>query len=103
MSVIEGEKMGESESIFLASEILRKKGFVNLKYLGRPFDLEAEKDGVKYAVEVKRSNISFTTSYSQLKQTFVDYSLSKSYKVLLMFVDEIGHYFMFQLTDADVL
>jgi len=92
--------MKESESISLAREILTQKGFTNLKFLGKPFDLEAEKDQIKYAIEVKGSNISFTTSWSQLKRMYLDHFLLKDQRALLMFVTEEGYYCIFQMSDA---
>ena len=92
--------MNESESISLASEILKQKGFTNITFVGKPFDLEAEKDGIKYAIEVKGSNISFTTSWSQLRCMYFDYFLLKNHRSLLMFVTEEGYYCIFQMTDA---
>lgn len=94
--------MNESESISLASEILKQKGFTNITFVGKPYDLEAEKNGLKYAIEVKGSNISFTTSWSQLKNWYVDYSL-KNHRFLLMFVTEEGLYCIFKMTDAWML
>ena len=83
-----------------AVRILEQKGFINIKRLGKPYDIEAEKDGLKYAIEVKGSNISFTTSWSQVRQMYRDHFLLKDHRVLLMFVTEDGNYCIFQMIDA---
>jgi len=87
----------------LAVGILEQKGFNNIKVLGKPYDIEAEKDGLKYAIEVKGSDISFTTSWSQVKQMYFDHFLLKDHRVLLMFVTEEGYYCIFQMTDAVIV
>lgn len=92
--------MKESESIPLAKMILERKGFSSIRFLGRPYDLEAEKDGIKYAIEVKGSSISYTTSWFQLRQMYFDHFLLKDHKVLLMFVTEDGYYSIFQMIAA---
>jgi len=58
--------MKESEALNIAQTILEQKGFKSIKLSGKPYDFEAEKDGLKYGIEVKGSDISFTTSWSQL-------------------------------------
>lgn len=95
--------MKESESVSLANGILTQKGFTNIRFLGKPFDLEAEKDGIKYAIEVKGGNISFTTSWSQLRRMYFDHFLLKDHRALLMFVTEDSYYCIFQMSDAFML
>jgi predicted RecB family endonuclease len=95
--------MRESEYLDLAVIILEQKGFKNIKILGKPYDIEAEKDGLKYAIEVKGSNISFTTSWSQVRQMYFDHFLLKDHRVLLMFVTEESCYCIFQMTDAMIV
>lgn len=92
--------MKESEALNIAQTILEQKGFKSIKLLGKPYDFEAEKDGLKYGIEVKGSDISFTTSWSQLKQLHFDHFLPKGHKALLMFVTEKGHYCIFEMVDA---
>jgi predicted RecB family endonuclease len=87
----------------LAVRILEQKGFKDIKVLGKPYDIEAEKDCLKYAIEVKGSDISFTTSWSQVRQMYFDHFLLKDHRVLLMFVTERGHYCIFQMTDAMIV
>ena len=91
--------MKESESIALAVEILNRKGFSKINFIGKPFDLEAEKNGIKYAIEVKCSDISYTTSWHQVRSMYFDYFLLKNH-ALLMFVTNKGDYCIFQMTDA---
>ena len=95
--------MKESEYVDLAIGILERKGFKHIKSLGKPYDIEAEKDGLKYAIEVKGSNISFTTSWSQVRRMYLDHFLRKDHRVLLMFVTEEGYYCIFQMTDATIV
>ena len=87
----------------LAVGILERKGFKNIKRLGKPYDIEAEKDGLTYAIEVKGSNISFTTSWSQVKQMYLNHFLLEDHRVLLMFVTEESYYCIFQMTDAVIV
>lgn len=87
----------------LAVGILEQKGFRDIKRLGKPYDIDAEKDGLKYAIEVKGSNISFTTSWSQVRQMYLDHFLLEDHRVLLMFVTEEGYYCIFQMTDAVIV
>lgn len=95
--------MREIESLNLAVGILEQKGFKNIKILRKPYDIEAEKDGFKYAIEVKGSDISYTISCSQLRQAYFDHFLLKDHRVLLMFVTEKGDYCIFQMTDAVIV
>jgi len=39
--------MEESKSIELAIGILERKGFKHIKFLRKPYDIEAEKNGLK--------------------------------------------------------
>jgi hypothetical protein len=94
--------MKQPESINLARDILKQKGFTNITFVGKPYDLEAEKDGTKYAIEVKGSNISFTTSWSQLRDIYYEFWL-KYRHCLLMFVTEGGQYCIFEMTDNHML
>lgn len=96
--------MKESEYVDLAIGILERKGFKNIKFLGKPYDIEAEKDGLKYAIEVKGSSISFTTRWSQVRQMYFSHFLrGEDRRVLLMFVTEEGYYCIFQMTDATIV
>ena len=85
----------------MAVEILKKKGFTNINFFGKPFDLEAEKNnGIKYAIEVKGSDISFTVSWRQLRYLYSEHFLLKDHRALLMLVTENGNYCIFQMTEA---
>lgn len=95
--------MEESKSIELAIGILERKGFEHIKFLRKPYDIEAEKNGLKYAIEVKGSDISFTTSWSQVRRMYFSHFLRKDHRVLLMFVTEEGYYCIFQMTDATIV
>lgn len=92
--------MSDSKSVNLAVRILEQNGFKNVRILRKSYDIEAEKDGFKYGIEVKTANIGFSGSWSQLKQLHFDHFLPKGHKALLMFVTEKGYYLMFQMTDA---
>jgi len=92
--------MSDSKSLNLAVRILEQKGFRNIRILRESYDIEAEKDGFKYGIEVKTANIGFSGSWSQLKQLHFDHFLPKGHKALLMFVTEKGYYLIFQMTDA---
>jgi hypothetical protein len=95
--------MKESEALNIARLILEQKGFKDIKFLGKPYDFEADKDGFKYGIEVKGSAISFTTSWRQLRQLYFDHFLLKDHRVLLMFVTEEAHYCIFEMMDACIV
>jgi len=92
--------MREEVSKLIAMRILKQKGFTNIKWLGKPYDIEAEKNDVKYAIEVKGSDISFTISWRQLRQMYLRYFHLKNHRILLMFVTEEEWYCIFEMTDA---
>jgi len=95
--------MKESDSLSLARSILEEKGFKNIKFLGRPYDFEAEKDAIKYGIEVKGSSVSYTISWVQIKQLHFQHFLPKGHKALLMFVTEEGCYCIFEMVDAQTI
>jgi hypothetical protein len=95
--------MKESDSLNLARSILEKKDFRGIKFLGRPYDFEAEKDGIQYGIEVKGSSISFTIDWLQIKQLHFQHFLPKGHKALLMFVTEESCYCIFEMVDAQTV
>lgn len=95
--------MRESDSLSFARSILESKGFKNLKFLGKPYDFEAEKDGIKYGIEVKGSDISFTISWHQMECLHFQHFLPMGHKALLMFVTEDGRYCIFEMTEAQTI
>jgi hypothetical protein len=82
---------------------LEQKGFKNIKVLRKAYDIEAERDGIKFGIEVKTANIGFSGSWSQLKTLYYDHYIPKEHKALLMLVNEDGWYCIFQMIDALVL
>lgn len=92
--------MSDSKSLNIAVQILEQKGFKNIRILGKSYDIEAEKDGFKYGIEVKTANIGFSGSWSQLRQLHFDHFLPKGHKALLMFVTKECYYCIFQMIDA---
>jgi len=92
--------MREEETKQIATGILKRKGFTNIRWIGKPYDIEAEKNGVKYAIEVKGSDISFTTSWHQLRQMYSRHFHLKDHRILLIFVTEESWYCIFEMTDA---
>ena len=95
--------MRESDSLSLARSILESKGFRNFRFLGKPYDYEAEKDGIKYGIEVKGSDISFTISWLQIERLHFQHFLPKGHKALLMFVTEDSRYCIFEMVGAQTI
>jgi hypothetical protein len=95
--------MSDGQSVNLAVQILEQKGFKNIEVVRKAYDIEAERDGIKFGIEVKTANIGFSGSWSQLKTLYHDHYVPKEHRALLMFVNEDGWYCIFQMTDALVL
>jgi len=95
--------MKESDSTGIARSILEAKGFKNFRFLGKPYDFEAEKDGIKYGIEVKGSDISYNISWHQIERLHFQHFLPKGHKALLMFVTEDSRYCIFEIVDAQTI
>lgn len=93
-------RMREEDYKQIAIDILKQKGFTDIKWLGKPYDIEAHKNGAKYVIDVKGSAISFTTSWLQVKALYQHYVMKKKERALLMFIHDEGDYCIFQMIDA---
>lgn len=89
-----------------ATRILKQKGFINIKKVsGESFDLTAEKEGVKYCIEVKGTGHEgqmgrYIVPQHELKALYAHYRLKDKEKALLMFVDDYENYCMFEMVDG---
>jgi len=89
-----------------AVEILMEKGFSNIKRaFGEHFDLVAEKEGLRYCIEVKGTSLSgvtgrYTVPWHELKALYAHFLLKDKERALLMFVDSLGNYCIFQMIDG---
>jgi len=95
-----------------AIKILEKKGFCNIskvsKVSGESFDLTAEKEGVKYCIEVKGTGQSgvmgrYIVPWHELKNLCQHYLLKDRERALLVFVDDYDNYCIFQMIDGLML
>lgn len=89
-----------------AVEILKNKGFSNIrKVSGESFDFSAEKEGIRYCVEVKgTSQLGVMGRYivpsHELKDLYMHYLLKDKEKALLIFVDDYDNYCIFEMIDG---
>jgi len=89
-----------------AVKILEKKGFTNIKKVsGEPFDFTAEKESVKYCIEVKGTGQSgvmgrYIVPSHELKALYTHYLLKDTEKALLIFVDDFDNYCIFEMVDG---
>lgn len=95
-----------------AVKILEKKGFSNIRKVtkasGESFDLTAEKEGIKYRIEVKGTSQRgvmgrYTVPWHELKDLYLHYLLKDKEKALLMFVDDYDNYCIYQMVDGFML
>jgi Holliday junction resolvase len=91
-----------------ATRILKRKGFANIKKVsGESFDLMAEKEGIRYCVEVKGTGQRgvmgrYVVPQHELRALYAHYRKDKE-KTLLMFVDDYENYCMFEMVDGFII
>lgn len=89
-----------------AVKILEDKGFSDIeKVSGESFDFTAEKEGIKYYVEVKETSQlgamgRYIVPSHQLKDLYMHYLLKDREKALLIFVDDYDNYCIFEMIDG---
>ena len=89
-----------------AIEILKKKGFLNIRKVSdESFDFIAERENIKYCIEVKGTSQSgvmgrFVVPSHELKDLFMHYLSKDKEKSLLMFVEDYENYCIFEMSDG---
>ena len=89
-----------------AIRILKQKGFINIKKVSREsFDLTAEKESIKYCIEVKGTGREgqmgrYIVPKHELKALYMHYLPKGTEKALLMFVDDYDNYCIFEMVDG---
>lgn len=92
-----------------ATRILKQQGFVNIKKVsGESFDLTAEKENIRYYVEVKGTGQQgvmgrYVVPQHELKALYMHYLLKDKEKAVLIFVDDFDNYCMFEMVDGFIV